>query len=1278
MLDWFLDDEGMCYETIKGWLNVSAFVAVGQRQRNLLLHDHLRAKMRFFQAALRWEEDSWKIRDEMRASAFHVIWMMHYYHPQDEGIDLLYQSTFTTHPFLTDANAKWPDPVGISPELLLLYADNGMTGKDGKPIDWENQAQINRLKLPLTWKDDERGYVETRNSWRKEDLHVGFVCKQDFFYGGHEGSENNRITLWKDGVNWIKDNNMLAAKATFLQNMLTVDGKGCHWPPAPGVWLGVQESPQGLVASGDGKNGYSYYKSMQVHPLFFPSSKIPYYAPFAEGNFDLSRDLQVAFHPGTVKWNDGFAHTDYGPWSGETRLVENYREWNTMQQAYRTVQVARGENPYVLVVDDAIKDGQVHNYEWNVSVPLDVDLADVLTPEVQFQNTEPSSIRQGDIILGKSTPERSNRIGKPRFQKGEPLCLIRVLWRNTDFGFPVPRFEKIEGYNQVTIPARSVSPEFRVLIYPYKYGEPLPKTTWNKDRTELTLQMKEQTDIYHFGKTDGGRTVLSMERDGKEVLESGAKPARPVVMVRGERFDSNDLRTTRNENKIPTYLVNPNEAIQFVRPVAPAQLRYTLDGTEPTERSPLYDSPIVVSKSCELKAVVIDPSWVFGPKNSETTTTKLVVVSPAKGLSAAPVNSKSGLLVSVYEKNTKLYNDKGFFEASKIMMPDLNSEKPTLVTTVSNFKLSEVTPQQPMEQQSKGFYRFNGLFYAKEPGIYQFDVNSCGPITFDIGKLSAIESVGIFHQQLAHRTGEAALDKGWHHFELVICDPLFWNINSLDPMPFRLTYTCNGGPVQEVSYEQLRFMSESNSAIVPQPEMIWQEAISTKLRREPGFELKSYDRTGKRRATDFLDVDGLNPLRSERARELESTESRNMVRSYSGYFNAPITGIYQFRTIGRVGESAGLGAKQASCQNQVKIGDEVVVQRGVYGRNPSGAIGLKKGWHPVSLRFGSSETICDVALPDGQTIQLSGDNIFRNTLVEVTINGIRVEQSPQEIFEPAKVSLHLPEEETEIRYTLDGTVPNGKSPVYTSLLTIEKSVTLTAIAFESGQAITAPAVVEFKRVDFPESGSLGTINFDQWDGRIGNFAVKGDFQLWLASQCKIGKGMLGKSLVIQTGNSKNEVAVDVNVSRGASKAGLKLHHLKMLDNALTVALWFKTDELTGNLFGKGGYNAFGKGYKTLSCSMDNGRLLARPGQLSGGKVAAGTWQYVVLTASENEMSLYLNGAKVASGPGTKDITTDALDFFVDHSVTLGGLQLFDRLLRPLEVKRLYEFGKTEH
>ncbi|MCX6307350.1 MAG: hypothetical protein NTY32_00495, partial [Bacteroidia bacterium] len=308
----------------------------------------------------------------------------------------------STHAFLTDPNAKSAGPVGVCDELLLLFADAGIADSNtGTSIDWTNQTIIDKLNLPLTWQDNLRGYVETRNSWKKDDLHLGFVCKQDFFYGGHEGSENNRITLWKDGVNWIQDNNMLMAKSTFLQNMLTVDGKGCYWPPAPGTWLGIKESTEGLIAAGDGKDGYSYSKNMQVHPLYYPSSKVPYYAPFAEGNFDLSRDIQVAFNSRTVKFNDGYAHTDYGPWSGETRLVEGYKTWNPMQQLYRTVQLTRGSNPYILVIDDAKKDNRSHNFEWNISVPLDVDLVDAVTPEIQNQTTNPSDNRVDDLILGK-------------------------------------------------------------------------------------------------------------------------------------------------------------------------------------------------------------------------------------------------------------------------------------------------------------------------------------------------------------------------------------------------------------------------------------------------------------------------------------------------------------------------------------------------------------------------------------------------------------------------------------------------------------------------------------------------------------------------------------------------------------------------------------------------------------------------------------------------------------------------------------------------------------
>lgn len=1274
MLSWYLDTNGMCYESIKGWLNVSAFVSVGLRHPEILKHSHLMAKMKFFQAAIRWEDGEWHIRDEMRASAFHVIWMMHYYHPTNEGIDFLYQSTFSTHPFLTDANAKWPNPVGICNELLLLYADNGIINKEGKSMDWTLQTNIDKLNLPATWHDSIRGYVDVRNSWKKEDLHVGFVCKQDFFYGGHEGSENNRLTLWKDGVNWIQDNNMLATKATFLQNMLTVDGMGCHWPPVAGNWLGIQESKDGVIAAADGKMGYSFSKSMQIHPLAFPSTKIPYYSPFAEGNYDLSRDIQIAFQPSTIKWNDGYAHTDYGPWSGETRLVEGYKPFNTMKQAYRTVQVAKGNYPYVLVIDDAQKDNQLHNFDWNISVPIDAELVEAVSPEIVYQSTDPSTVRMNDIILGKGGTARDLKTGKILLKKGDPLCLIRVLWRNTEYGFPVPKFEKFQGYSLVTVPARSVSPEFRILVYPYQYGDPLPITTWNKDRTTLSVTIKDQKDVYNFAKTDGGRTVLNMKRNNNMSLSSNSKPAKPELLVRNERFNQTDFRYTRNENKIPNYLVNDSLQVQFIHSVAPAQIRFTLDGSEPTQTSTLYTKPILITTNTTLKAITYNPEWVAGNNtSSDVLKANFIVKKAANGLQQVSSTSKNGITVKVFEINTKLYNNKGFFEASKIMMPDVAKYPPTYQGFSNQFVLPLVTPKQPVAQQCKGFCQYTGWFFAKEKGVFTFDVNSCGPVLLDVSDQSVIAEVGVFHQQQDHRKGEVVLNKGWHPISLVICDPLFWNSNSLDKMAFEVSYQINGGVSQIVNNTELKSIDNT-----PQPSQDkstqWQEALTNLPSLEAGVDMQVFDRTGKRRDADFLDIDTSLPMYSERVKAMETTNSRNTIRVYNGYFFAPSTGSYKFQLPIRAGENSFLGSLQASCQNQLRIDTKIILQTGVYGRNLSGVALLKEGWHSISLRFGTGEASCKVLLPDGQTMDINGNNLYRPSLVSVLTNGILSNKNLYEIYEPTKVKLiYTKDAEATIYYTLDGSNPTMKSLFYKGEFSITQSKKLTALAFKNNVAISAPICVDFKLVTDPELGSLGLANFDNWDGKTAFYTTNTKYKIWIAPLVISGKGMSGKGLELQPTKALISQGVDVNVQRGTeAKPSFKLYDIQTRDNALTVALWFKTDSLNGNLFGKDGYNAFGKAYKTFSCSIQNGKLKAMPNRLNGGTITLNEWQYVVLTGNENQMALYLNGELVASAIGSKDIVTDALDFFTAHHASVDNIQLFDRLLEANEVKKLYE------
>ena len=1265
-LDWYLDADGMCAESIKGWLNTSALVALGRRDRDLLKHSHLRAKMRFFENAIHWQDGRWQIRDEMRASAFHVIWMMRYFHPNDPALDWLYSATFTTHDFLNDPAAKWPGPVGTSDELLLLFAEDGMRDKNGKPFDWTDQARIDALKLPLTWKDDERGYVITRNSWKKDDIQLGFTCKQDFFYGGHEGSENNRIVMWADGINWLRDSNMLFVKPTFLQNMLTIDGKGLGWPPAPGVWLGVEETPGGLAAAGDGKIGYSFAKVMQVHPLDFPSAKLPYYAPFAEGNFDLTRDQQVAFHPGTVKWNDGYAHTDYGPWSGETRMVEQYRVNNPMEQAYRTVYLARGEHPYVLVLDDARKDASAHLYEWNMTLPEGIDLIDNKTPEIIAQTVTPGPARENDLLLGRASTPRDPKSDRATPGKGDPLLLVRTLWRNSPNGFPVPRFEK-PGH--VTIPAISDSPEFRVLLYPHRQGDPMPVTEWNSDRTELTVKIGEATDVYRFGKSDGGRTVFSVERNGKPVLQSGATPARPVIEVRGTKFDANDLRTTRLEGSVPTYKFDREVTAKLIRPPAPAFLTYTLDGSEPTEQSARYEAPLKITGNAKLAARVFDPAWTAGPKESAILRADFVLTEPATP-AAPPQGSKPGLLARVYEKKTVVWNDRGFFDAAKTMLPDLDKEKPTTSAAVPGFELPFVNPQRPVPEQAKGFYRFTGWFRAPERGVYEFSVDSCGPVAMDVGGQRGIGSTGVFHQQQEVRHGDFVLEAGWHPLDLIVCDPLLWNINTAGEMPFRLSVRRDGGPAESVPADALRWNAEEGVVIAMPP--VWKDAAKPPAWLEPGMVLSIFDREGKNRDADYLDTDGLAPIRTEKADRLETNLRPALVRVYDGWFSAPEDGIYGFDLAARKDAAAGLGDLRSAFQNQLRIDDEVVVQRGVAGRRPAGKIGLKKGWHRISLRLGASPALASVTYPDGQTLALSAAEFRRAVQVDIRPENSAEEGSTREIYGPTNISLKLPEgRPATIRYTLDGTEPAATSPVAEKTVTLDRTVTVTAAAFLPDGTSEARNCVQFQLVKIPEAGLVSAARFENWDGKAGATTLDKASTIWIAPGAVAEDGKNGRSIAVHRASAGDGLkpGLDVNVSRGPILAGLKVSGLRMRANAITVGVRFKSDTADGKLFGKDGYNTFGKSYRTVSCSLQKGRLKASPGKISGGQVKPGEWNQVVLTADASASRLYLNGKLVGQGEGSQTLVTDALDFFSNHPAAIDEIRIYERVLTDEDIRR---------
>ena len=57
-----------------------------------------------------------------------------------------------------------------------------------------------------------------------------------------------------------------------------------------------------------------------------------------------------------------------------------------------------------------------------------------------------------------------------------------------------------------------------MLIFPYRQGAAGPRTTWNADRTTLTVKLEGQTDVFTFTTAPDARTRVAMTRNGKPVV----------------------------------------------------------------------------------------------------------------------------------------------------------------------------------------------------------------------------------------------------------------------------------------------------------------------------------------------------------------------------------------------------------------------------------------------------------------------------------------------------------------------------------------------------------------------------------------------------------------------------------------------------------------------------------------------------------------------------------------------------------------------------------------
>ena len=1269
MLDYYLTDTGMCYETIKGWLPLGDWMPVLRRHPKLLDHSHLHAKMDFYLKWLRFQGEGWLLRNEMRDSTFHVVWMMHYLYPEVANYEFLYSATFSSFNILQDPTSRWSNPVGTNWENLLLTAQDVSEVDFTKPGVVAKLENANKTTNETFWADPTRGYMAARNSWEPGDLYVDFAGKQDLVYGGHEGAEQGRWAMWSDGINWTYNTDLLFNKEATVQNMISIDGKSLKWPPVSSVWLGAGGNEDAAWAAVDYKDGYSFVKQ-QRHPLNSPALLDTNWRAWGRNMLKFNRDQQMQYHDSGVEYHDGYAHTDYGAWNNEQRLLEDYRPYNTVEKAYRTLIMAKGTYPYMITLDDVKKDDEKRSYLWNMALPF--GMTQVATKNTAFTREKEPHDYVDILVASDETKKDHNRKADwvppyHRVAPNEAVCLVRVFNQITSGQYPTAGVRRSNNHTILEVPGLATEGDFKVLIYPHKQGEPTPKSTWNKEKTTYTVEFPGQKDVWHFDTSDGGRTVFALERNGAIVQHANTAPPRPLVRVNGVDFDPAAKRYRQDADEVPKHVFINDVQVASIEPEFPAVLRYTLDGSEPTDASAIFPGVLTVEKTATLKIAQFNPTWVFGPKKSSSTTIRLVRQRPL--VAAAPENvqeAKNGLRCRVYEFPTRIYDDKGFFDASKTMLPNLDNYAPIADGTVADMRLPLITPQMSMLEEAKGFYRLSGYVHVPSSDTYRVGLYSCGPVRVKIGGQTTLVQNGIFHQNQDWRHGKIALKKGWHTLEIIVTDPVFYKIANHDTMPVELTMRGIASGFIEPQFAHIHSDLEALN-VGDTPTAIAPLSIETAL--ESGVVQKVYSQPGKMLygyvpPKDLLDIDALKPSLERLSNHMFANESNESISVYEGYFKAPTDGIYRFDTDKQDPDH------DLYC-NQLRLNDQVIVQRGAPGRTPVSAVFLKAGYYRLSFRLGASSPRLEVSDPNGVTRDLKANQLYRISTPRLFQEGLTKSQGSYEIYEPTPFTMEPPRisAQVEVRYTLDGSKPTPASPTFPNTLTVAKAATVTMAAFVGEKQVSEQSRYTIDLVDAPRLGQM--IHLDMTsirdDRRIatlgGTFAAKA-----FAG----GHGSVVPEGIRFSKKSTNATG-EANVNKEKSGVGIIVQDLVFNDNAMTLAIRAKFDDLSGQLMGKFGYNAWGKGYTTIQASLNNGSLRAKaqPADLRPrDKIKKDTWHSIIFTGSGDQTRLYLDGKLIAEELGAASLPISTLDFFTNMEATVSDLRIYNRPLHPHEIDRL--------
>jgi hypothetical protein len=493
------------------------FVAAQRRGADLLGNSHHRAMLDWYLHSTVPARDQWLSRGDggERGPAIWTLAMWRYFFPNDPKAAAIWRS------FLA---AEGEGALGGNFHLiepLIWAADDPDLGK---PLPTGN-ADLVKLGIPPVAFDPLRGSLTARSGWGNDAAFAQFDCRVDSVGSSHEHADRGMFTFAALGRVWAKDN--FRSVETRHHNNILIDGLGQGFWPGPGVWLGLREEGDLLLASCDAREAYGWFWPKQIlteDPEKFERFRFARWESYRSEAADFQRRAaglkgERECRPGVVAFWSGFDTTGPRIWDEDAWPVRYPH--NPVRRAFRTVAFERGEHPFLLVVDDIRKDDKERLYEWLMQTGM---------------NTEVASIAGNDIILCDATVRR-DRNGTVSPVKGDRQLLVRILGLNEpalarDYqSRPSARLETFERRDsllpdspglagsrsfgldkRLVIASRSVAPDFKILLFPFRHGDPLPETKWNDDRSVLSVTIGKNRQDLRFSQTSEGRTLVTPEK----------------------------------------------------------------------------------------------------------------------------------------------------------------------------------------------------------------------------------------------------------------------------------------------------------------------------------------------------------------------------------------------------------------------------------------------------------------------------------------------------------------------------------------------------------------------------------------------------------------------------------------------------------------------------------------------------------------------------------------------------------------------------------------------